>query len=506
MILVEEAPIRCSRHGDPGAAGARLQALLPALAVWLLLPVGIRAADQTATLQEVGHDDLGARGLNSALALADHCAYVGSRGQGSIAIVDVSDPAHPHTAGSLPGRAATTTRELRAVSALKLLAVLNYSLGRGGVNRLDFYHWSDDCARLASAGAYDFGSQAPHEFFLWRDPGGARTLAFTAMFSGGRPDLQVIDVSDPASPRLAGTWSSPIGVLHSISLSADGRRAYLSLWTGGLLVADVSQFTTGQPNPQLSLLTPVGSRLPPPPGGNVHSAVPVPGRDLLLLTDERYPPACPYGPARLVDVSDPARPRAVSVLSSPENDPAKCRDSPVGTYTSHNPTLVGQLALISWYSSGLQAFDLSDPAQPQRLAEFRPSASEPGQRDPQLGATPAMTWSYPIIRDGLIYVADINQGLYILRYQGPHSDELARVAFAEGNSNLFALAAEPSPRPAGPINATPPGRVAPTMHPAATGRPAATPPYIVAGAVAGTLMVVALISYSLLRRRRGSAQ
>src|SRR5262250_2599796 len=243
MILREKAYVRCSRRGDPRAAAARLKALLPALAVWLLLPAGGLAADQAATLQEVGHDDLGARGLNSALALAEHCAYVGSRGQGSIAIVDVSDPAHPHGTGSLPGRAATTARELRAAPQRKLLVVLNYSLGRGGVNRLDLYRWSEDCAHLTSVGTYDFGRQAPHEFFLWLDPGGARTLIFTAMFSGGRPDLQVIDVSDPASPRLAGTWSSPIGVLHSISLSADGRRAYLSLWTGGLLVADVSQFT-----------------------------------------------------------------------------------------------------------------------------------------------------------------------------------------------------------------------------------------------------------------------
>src|SRR5262249_58848972 len=97
------------------------------------------------------------------------------------------------------------------------------------------------------------------------------------------------------------------------------------------------------------------------------------GTDRPLAAQSRGPPACPYGPARLVAVSAPVRPRAVSVLSSPENDPAKCRDSPVGTYTSHNPTLVGQLALISWYSSGLQAFDLSDPAQPQRVAAVRPS-------------------------------------------------------------------------------------------------------------------------------------
>src|SRR5262249_9501506 len=124
---------------------------------------------------------------------------------------------------------------------------------------------------------------------------------------------------------------------------------------------------------------------------------------------------------------------------------ATCRASPVGTYTSHNPTLVGDLALVTWYSSGVQAFDLAEPGHPKRLTEFRPSASEPGQRDPQLGATLSMTWSYPIVRHGLIYMADINQGVYVLRYQGPHADGLAGVAFAEGNSNLFALTSAPSP-------------------------------------------------------------
>ena len=474
-----------------------------ACALWLL-PAAGQAADQAATLQEVGHDDLGARGLNSALALAEHCAYVGSRGQGAIEIVDVSDPAHPHNAGSLPGRAATTARELRAVAGRKLLAVLSYALGRGGVNRIDLYRWSDDCARPAGVGAYDFGGRSPHEFFLWQDPGGAHTLLFVSMFSGGRDDLQVLDVSDPASPRLAGTWSPPIGQLHSISLSTDGRRAYLSLWRGGLLVADVSQFTTGQPNPKLSLLTPVGSRLAPLPGGNVHSAVQVPGKDVLVLTDERYPPACPYGPARLVDVSDPAQPRVVSTLSGPENDPTTCASSPVGTYTSHNPTIVGDLALISWYSSGLQVFDVSDPAHAQRLGEFRPSASEPGQRDPQLGATLSMTWSYPVVRDGLIYVADINQGLYVLRYQGPHAEEVARVALAEGNSNLFTLLPAPTPRSSGAVTAVPSPRATANAPRATAGHAVSIPRWsLAAGAAVAALILFAGISYSLLRRRRG---
>ena len=117
-----------------------------------------------------------------------------------------------------------------------------------------------------------------------------------------------------------------------------------------------------------------------------------------------------------------------------------------------------------------------------------------------------MTWSYPIIRNGLIYVADINQGLYIIRYQGPHADELARIAFAEGNSNLFAVAAETPPQATGSVAPSSPGGVLPTAHPAATSRPVVTPLYVVAGVGAGVLIVVALIAYSLLRRRGGSVQ
>ena len=45
-------------------------------------------------------------------------------------------------------------------------------------------------------------------------------------------------------------------------------------------------------------------------------------------------------------------------------------------------------------------------------------------------------WSYPIIKDGLIYVVDVRNGLYVLRYTGAHAQELSQIKFLEGNSNL----------------------------------------------------------------------
>ncbi len=37
--------------------------------------------------------------------------------------------------------------------------------------------------------------------------------------------------------------------------------------------------------------------------------------------------------------------------------------------------------------------------------------------------------------DGLIYVVDVRNGLYVLRYTGPGSESVDRIRFYEGNSN-----------------------------------------------------------------------
>ena len=55
-------------------------------------------------------------------------------------------------------------------------------------------------------------------------------------------------------------------------------------------------------------------------------------------------------------------------------------------------------------------------------------------------------WSYPVIQDGLIYMVDLRNGLYILKYKGPYQTEVDNINFLEGNSNQGdALCFEPVP-------------------------------------------------------------
>src|SRR5262249_50498193 len=109
------------------------------------------------------------------------------------------------------------------------------------------------------------------------------------------------------------------------------------------------------------------------------------------------------------------------------------------SYSSHNPTVLPDLAFVTWHSGGLQAFSIADPTHPLQTGFFFPSPlPSVATEDPalSLGLNKVVMWSYPIIKDGLIYVVDIRNGLYVLRYTGASADEVAGISFLEGNSNL----------------------------------------------------------------------
>mgnify|MGYP000612113137 CR=1 FL=1 len=82
--------------------------------------------------------------------------------------------------------------------------------------------------------------------------------------------------------------------------------------------------------------------------------------------------------------------------------------------------LSGDLEYLSWYSDGLRVVDVSDPAAPVEVAHFVPTPTA----DPQQhfngqgrGEACAMTWSVRI-SDGLIYLSDLNSGLWIVQLAG----------------------------------------------------------------------------------------
>lgn len=301
----------------------------------------------------------------------------------------------------------------------------------------------------------------PHEFYLWVDPRrpGRALLYITTPYLAG-DQLLVTDISraragvvrELVSWRAAIADPTAVAYVHSLSLAPDGRRAYLAYLGGGFLVADTSDLARDLPHPAIRLITPRTNRVHwGDPGA--HSAVKLFGRPYVLTTDEVYGAfgglagleGCPWGWVRLIDIRDERHPRVVARYKiHPYNDQSYCPAVPYDrenftSFSSHNPTLTPRLAFVSWHSGGVQAIDLSDPLHPRQAAQFLPRPlPHVATEDPALsaGRDKVVLWSYPIIQNGLIYVVDIRNGLYILRYRGPFAGEVSALHFLEGNSSL----------------------------------------------------------------------
>ncbi len=439
----------------------------------------------------VGHDPLFSRGMNAALAVHDDYVYVGSRTDGSpqhrnpgILVVDVSNPRRPETVHEIgPPDAALvgeTSRELRVWPQKNLLVVMNFgcssaihacTAGETQGNRFTFFDISGENAAAPKHVATYEPSRTPHEMYLWVDPEQPRKRALlfntTPTSSQTRPNLIVTDISKARKGKFreypwvaefpAGTFDNGEDEdrrLHSLGVSNDGRRSYLAFLGAGFLMLDTSEVAEGVPDPEIRLVTPPENRANwSNPGA--HSAVKLFGRDLALVTDEVYgdaldalgPHGCPWGWVRMLDMSDAREPQVVGDYRVRQNRPSYCDTAegsdPTNTtftsYSAHNPTLTDRLAFITWHSAGLHALKLR--REPKRTGVFSPRPLDAVvTEDPalSLGQSKVVMWSYPVIKNGLIYVIDIRNGLYILRYTGAGANEVSDIGFLEGNSHLGA--------------------------------------------------------------------
>jgi hypothetical protein len=444
-----------------------------------------RSDRRRGSLKQVGHEPLMNRGMNAAIAIHEDYAYIGSRTDGGhggphggILVVDISKPHKPELVeGPLYAKAGESTRELRVWRSQEVLIVLNTNCGVGdelhhctspSVSNIDFYDISGQNARRPQL-LNDFKVDT-HEFFLWQDPNDSdRALMFagnasgTCAIRGGAPScpFAVWDISPVVDGQAPVTLFSgvypytsvtgkPRGGLHSLTVSNDGSRAYYALLTGGFAVVDVSALSAGMPGVAPVPITRNDAR-PTWEGPGAHSAVKLWGRDWAWVSDEVYGTAtgsghgCPWGWTRMIDISDPTAPTVEAEYREPENDPSTCDEwnPPRTSYSAHNPTLTPTVAFSTWHSGGLQAVSLERPDAPYQLAEFLPEPlASVDLEDPRLSSDPdtgrnekVVMWSYPIIKDGLLYVVDLRNGLYVLKYRGAFSPEVRKASFLEGNSN-----------------------------------------------------------------------
>lgn len=208
-----------------------------------------------------------------------------------------------------------------------------------------------------------------------------------------RNPLVVVDISEPADPREVARWSildaepawEPVApilrYLHDVWI-ADGL-AVLSYWDGGTWLVDVSnpreptfrsRFGSHDSGDLVDLSTKeIRSEQQSLPG-NAHYGATDPTNSVLALGREAWSvehkgqPTGGPGGIELYDITDLAAPQQLAAIEPPESpDPSRN-----GIWTSaHNFELSDDRLYSSWYDGGITIHDISDPADPTRIAAWR---------------------------------------------------------------------------------------------------------------------------------------
>ena len=271
----------------------------------------------------------------------------------------------------------------------------------------------------------------------------------------GRGDFRMIDVTNPQAPVEVSDWGvlhdagGPLGpgqgcdadpvYGHGAEPSEDGTTVFLAYWDSGFVELDVS-------NPAAPRYV-TDSDYEPNEDGDAHSSMWDDDRELLFTADEDFCKASgpdiekSWGYGRVfTGWGTTEKPEQLSTYRTPNSMDVS---SGAGDYTIHNPWLVGTDVYVSWYSDGVQVFDSSnpdpDPSTSEeslpRVAYFVPPATQnpvkPSQRgvlsqmpqvwgvvvsettDPRGGR--CVTTDAPGARRCLVYISDMNSGLWILR-------------------------------------------------------------------------------------------
>lgn len=283
---------------------------------------------------------------------------------------------------------ARTTNDVK-VSADGSLGVVTHEGSDDGRNGVTLFDLSDPAHPTVVGRVTDVGLESGvHN--AWID-GNWLYLVLDGIGSG----LRIMDVSDPAAPRRVSSYWAGESFLHDV-IVRDGL-AFLAHWDAGLVILDVGNgLAGGSPSAPVEL-----GRLREL-GGQTHNVWYWPERGLAFVGEEDF--GTP-GRMHVVDVAEPRAPREVATFAVPGSTP-------------HNFWLdeEAEVLYLAWYDAGVRALDVSGTL----LGELHRQGREMGSWV-RAGETPVCwagmgtcTWA-PQWDDGLLYLADVNRGLVVLR-------------------------------------------------------------------------------------------
>jgi LVIVD repeat-containing protein len=423
LVATPLAPCGPGSHEQPGVDGR--------------VPAGSAKDGLKCNLTLVGHQ--GTEGGFKVLRYVDQqgheCAFYDTTllfplnalnpGAGSegVAVLDMSDPAHPvqtDTLKTLPMLSPHESLNLNPTRGL-LAAVNGNPTTEPGL--VAIYDAHADCRHpvlqsLAPVARYG------HESGFSSD---GKTFYAT---STALQAITAVDVTDPKQPHAI--WQGNV-YAHGMSLSGDGNRAYVADPKGNMLILDTSEIQARKPDPkarEVSRLTWASASIP-------QNAIPFTenGKPYLLEFDEYTQGTLSptgdrdaVGAGRIIDISDETQPRVISNLRLQINQPADHHaatvagdpgtSNPAQGYAAHYcnvPTRVDpKIVACSFIASGLRVFDIRDLLHPKEIGYFV-APPQPRSENGYMASDFAMSQPAFAPERREIWFSDGTSGFYVVR-------------------------------------------------------------------------------------------
>ena len=269
------------------------------------------------------------------------------------------------------------------------LAIITHESSNDGLNGITLLDLTDPLQPTVIT-RFAAPDLSPGVHNVWIEGDYAYLVVDGAVPSSG---LRVLDISDPANPLIVASFYGGGSFLHDVYVR-DGL-AFLSHWTTGLIILDVGNGVAGG-----SPTSPVEVSRIAVPGYDVHNAWYWPEAGYVFLGDEIAVP----GRVLVIDVNDLSAPTQAASFTLAGAAPHNFWvDEDAG------------IAYFSWYENGIHAVDVSG----RLLGELDKQARQVASIQYDVGGAciaPSGTCSWaPQLHDGLIYVSDLNSGLWVLQ-------------------------------------------------------------------------------------------
>jgi hypothetical protein len=408
-------------------------------------------------IRHLSHSDIGGRPDSVQVMLNRRHLYVGHMFSNGVTILDASDPRRVRPVGFFTGGDQTRTHHLQVAEDLLLLANGANVVAMQSYDNLRGYFENSLADSITNRkkfrpglSIHDISKPAEmREIAFLEMPGlginrlwwpGGRYAYVSAHFDGFTDHvLCIVDLKEITKPQIVSQWWLPgmnrgsgetptlgpgkrVALHHMLTAEVSGppKGGHYVLgfgaWRdGGLTIHDLT-------DPSTPRLIAQRNWSPPFPGGT-HTALPLPGRNLLVVADEANAEKCAKGTfySWVFDMRVLENPVSIATLPTPR-DRDYCANGTFGPHNLHEnrpDQLISEDTIFATYhAAGVRVFDIRDQYAPREIASWLPPIPKK-MLDPRPNVVRgALSCDCLVTREGLIYASDWNGGVHVLQYEG----------------------------------------------------------------------------------------